>query len=104
VSYIERERQRAEVLQQEQLDWLHAHHLELAEQTRLLREIAKYTGLQHRLTVIALGLLGIAAVVALCAAVIAGGPGIRAIGIVMGIGAGALVAAALIDKRTEDER
>jgi hypothetical protein len=37
MSYIERERQRTEALQQEQLDWLHQQHEELSEQTRLLR-------------------------------------------------------------------
>jgi hypothetical protein len=59
MSYIERERQRGEALQQEQLDWLHQQHEELAEQTRLLRvqtealgRIATHTHLFYVVTIL----------------------------------------------------
>jgi hypothetical protein len=59
MSYIERERQRSEALQQEQLDWLHQQHEELAEQTALLRvqtevlsRIATHTNLLYVVTII----------------------------------------------------
>ena len=41
MSYIERERQRAESVQQEQLDWLYQQQLEIAEQTIILRQQTK---------------------------------------------------------------
>jgi hypothetical protein len=76
VAYIERERQRAEALQQEQLDWLYQHHtaleeqldwlhhqhVELAQQTVLLRDIRRHSGLVYGmliayLIILALGVL-----------------------------------------------
>jgi hypothetical protein len=58
-SYVERERQRSEALQQEQLDWLHQQHEELVEQTRLLgeqtallREVRQHTGFMYNVLVI----------------------------------------------------
>jgi hypothetical protein len=66
MSYIERERQRGEALQQEQLDWLHQQHEELAEQTALLRvqtetlsRIATHTNLVYVVTVLWLVSAGI---------------------------------------------
>lgn len=66
MSYIERERQRGEALQQEQLDWMHQQHEELAEQTRLLRiqteklaNIQTHTNLLYVVTIIWLVLTGI---------------------------------------------
>src|SRR4051812_24853186 len=59
MSYVERERQRSEALLQEQLDWLHQQHEELAAQTRhladhttLLIDIRKHTGLVYNLLII----------------------------------------------------
>jgi hypothetical protein len=67
MSYIERERQRGEALQQEQLDWLHQQHEELAahtrllaEQTTLLREVRRHTGLVYNILIIWLVLTGFA--------------------------------------------
>lgn len=67
MSYIERERQRGEALQQEQLDWLHNQHEALLEQNQLLRQqndtlnrIHSHTQLFYVLAIIWLVLTGLA--------------------------------------------
>lgn len=66
MSYIERERQRGEALQQEQLDWLHNQHEALLEQNQLLRQqnvtlnrISSHTQLFYVLAIIWLVLTGL---------------------------------------------
>jgi hypothetical protein len=59
VSYVERERQRAESLQQEGLDWLHQLHEESRRQTQILADIRTHTRLFYVVLIIWLVLTGI---------------------------------------------
>lgn len=79
MNYIERERQRSTVLQQEQealqqehLDWLHTQQLELAKQTELLSrqtellsDIRRHTGFVYAMFLIWVVLAGIGLIVVL---------------------------------------
>jgi hypothetical protein len=67
MTYIERERQRGEALQQEHLDWLNQQHEELVAQTRhladhttLLLDIRRHTSLVYNLLIVWLVLTGVA--------------------------------------------